>query len=33
MEVLFALIACTLVANSIGQLAKQMPSPGGPFRT
>jgi len=29
LAVLFALIACTLVANSIGQLAKQMPSAGG----
>jgi amino acid transporter len=27
--VAFALIACLLVANSIGQLAKQMPSAGG----
>ena len=26
---LLALIACVLVANSIGQLAKQMPSAGG----
>jgi amino acid transporter len=29
LAVVFALIACTLVANSIGQLAKQMPSAGG----
>jgi amino acid transporter len=29
LAVLFALIACALVANSIGQLAKHMPSAGG----
>jgi amino acid transporter len=29
LSVLFALIACVLVANSIGQLAKEMPSAGG----
>src|SRR3954469_17928024 len=29
LSVLFGLIACLLVANSIGQLAKQMPSAGG----
>jgi amino acid transporter len=29
LSVLFALIACLLVANSIGQLAKQIPSAGG----
>jgi amino acid transporter len=29
LSVLFALVACTLVANSIGQLAKHMPSAGG----
>ena len=29
LAVAFALIACLLVANSIGQLAKQMPSAGG----
>jgi amino acid transporter len=29
LSVLFALVACTLVASSIGQLAKQIPSAGG----
>jgi amino acid transporter len=29
LSVLFALIACLLVANSIGQLAKQIPSARG----
>jgi amino acid transporter len=29
LAVLVALVACLLVANSIGQLAKQMPSAGG----
>src|SRR3989442_15090229 len=29
MDVLFALVACTLVSTSIGQLAKQLPSAGG----
>src|SRR5437764_7093090 len=29
LSVFFALIACVLVASSIGQLAKQMPSAGG----
>src|SRR6266511_3328590 len=29
LAVLFALVACMLVASSIGQLAKQMPSAGG----
>src|SRR5436305_15218124 len=29
LSVLFALIACVLVASSIGQLAKQIPSAGG----
>src|SRR3954465_8756324 len=29
LAVFFALIACVLVANAIGQLAKQMPSAGG----
>src|SRR5437762_13665534 len=29
LAVLFALVACTLVAISIGQLAKEMPSAGG----
>src|SRR2546430_15677669 len=31
LSVLLALIACMLVATSIGQMAKQVPSAGGPF--
>jgi amino acid transporter len=33
LSVLFALIACALVASSIGQLAKQIPSAGGLYAT
>src|SRR2546428_10798125 len=31
LSVLLALIACMLVATSIGQMAKQVPSAGGPY--
>jgi amino acid transporter len=33
LAVLLAMIACLLVANSIGQLAKHMPSAGGLYTT